>query len=168
MRCAHCGHECETGAAVCPSCGHALITSVADQVPGEGATTRRVDVTRSSAVARWGTASLGIQRKIALHIRGHEQPLIVPLADRVCIGRTDVNTGETPDIALDDYRAAELGVSRRHAALLLEEDALKVVDLGSINATFINGQKLLPNQPRILRDGDELRLGKLVIRVQFL
>ncbi|GIV80883.1 MAG: forkhead-associated protein [Anaerolineae bacterium] len=168
MRCTNCGADCEVGATVCPHCGQTLVAAGDGPEPGEGATTRRVDVTKSSQVARWGTASLGVQRQIALHIRGHSKPLIVPLGECLHLGRTDMVTGETPEVALDEYGAAELGVSRRHAALLLQEDALKVVDLGSVNATFINGQKLLPNQPCILRDGDELRLGKMVIRIQFL
>ena len=35
------------------------------------------------------------------------------------------------------------------------------------NGTFLNGQRLVPNQPRILRDGDEIRLGHLVLYVRF-
>ena len=38
---------------------------------------------------------------------------------------------------------------------------------GSANSTYLNGQRLLPSEPRILRDNDELRLGRLVIRVTF-
>ncbi|MGQ9849678.1 MAG: FHA domain-containing protein [Aggregatilineaceae bacterium] len=170
MKCSHCGHECEAGAITCPQCGQPLSVPASHHpTSDEGATTRRVDVTKGGTVARWGTASLGIQRQIALHIRGHDKPLIVPVgSEQLQLGRLDIVTGRVPDIPLDEYGAAELGVSRRHAALMLEEDTLKVVDLGSINATFINGQKLLPNQPCILRDGDELRLGKMVIRIQFL
>ncbi len=168
MRCTNCGADCEVGATVCPCCGQVFVASGDAPKPDEGATTRRVDVTKVGQVARWGTASLGIQRKIALHIRGSDQPLIVPLGECLHIGRTDLTTGEAPEIALDQYGATALGVSRRHAALLLQDDALKVVDLGSVNATFINGQKLLPHQPCILRDGDELRLGKMVIRIQFI
>jgi pSer/pThr/pTyr-binding forkhead associated (FHA) protein len=47
------------------------------------------------------------------------------------------------------------------------EDTLTLVDLGSTNGTHLNGQRLIPNQPRVLRDGDEVRLGKLVFHIFF-
>ncbi len=126
-----------------------------------------MDTATTSAVVRWGTASLGARRQVLLHVRGHDKPLVIDVGERLELGRVDAVTGQAPAIALDDFQAAELGVSRRHAALVPEDDALKIVDLGSSNATFLNGQKLIPNQSRILRDGDELRLGKLIIRVEF-
>jgi pSer/pThr/pTyr-binding forkhead associated (FHA) protein len=52
--------------------------------------------------------------------------------------------------------------------LTFEEKLLKVIDLCSTNGTYLNGQRLLPQQSRILRDGDELRLGNLAMQVQYL
>jgi pSer/pThr/pTyr-binding forkhead associated (FHA) protein len=42
------------------------------------------------------------------------------------------------------------------------------MDNGSSNGTFLNEQKLIANQPRVLRDGDDLRLGFLVLTVHFI
>src|SRR5690606_26256318 len=83
------------------------------------------------------------------------------------IGRFDPNTNEKHAIELTSYGAADKGVSRKHAILSYENGTLRVTDLGSANYTYLNGHKLAPNQARILRDGDELRLGYLVISVQF-
>jgi predicted component of type VI protein secretion system len=124
-------------------------------------------MSQSSAFPRWGTARLGTERKLLLHIRGHDTPLLVELIESMVLGRYDTDTGETPDIDLEEYDAQDLGVSRRHAVVLIEDDAVKIMDLGSANATYINGQKLIPRQARILRDGDELRLGRMVIRINF-
>jgi predicted component of type VI protein secretion system len=124
-------------------------------------------MSQSSAFPRWGTARLGTERKLLLHIRGHDTPLLVELIESMILGRYDTDTGETPEIDLEEYDAQDLGVSRRHAAILIEDDAVKIMDLGSANATYINGQKLIARQARILRDGDELRLGRMVIRVNF-
>jgi len=130
--------------------------------------TRRLDGTsQSSAFPRWGTARLGTERKLLLHIRGHDAPLLVELMENMVLGRYDIDTGEAPEVDLEAYGAQELGVSRRHAAVLIEDDAVKIMDLGSANSTYINGQKLIAYQARILRDGDELRLGRMVIRVNF-
>ena len=58
-------------------------------------------------------------------------------------------------------------MSRRHLDLPRQHDTILVTDLGSANSTYINGQRLIPREPRILRDNDELRLGRMVIRVTF-
>ncbi len=170
MECIHCGHQNPDNEVLCVHCGLPIRANVEDMkspdVP-DGAT-RKLNIASDLAMfPRWGTSSLGTEHKLVLHIRGQEVPLVVRLKDWVLVGRLDTDTGEAPDVSLDAYGAEELGVSRRNAAIVQEEDALKVVDLGSANFTFINGQKLVANQPRILRDGDELRLGRMVIRVQF-
>jgi pSer/pThr/pTyr-binding forkhead associated (FHA) protein len=40
-----------------------------------------------------------------------------------------------------------------------------VEDLGSTNGTLLNGERLSPYIPEILKDGDQLQLGKLLIEV---
>jgi pSer/pThr/pTyr-binding forkhead associated (FHA) protein len=42
------------------------------------------------------------------------------------------------------------------------------MDLDSTNGTYLNGVWMYPNQPRVLRDGDELMLGSLVLRFKFI
>jgi hypothetical protein len=84
------------------------------------------------------------------------------------IGRSEGSTMK-PDIDLSDHHANEMGVSRLHVALQYnaKNSLLSVSDMKSANGTFINGQKLFPQEVRVLRDGDELRLGRLVLRVYF-
>lgn len=84
------------------------------------------------------------------------------------IGRSEGSTMK-PDIDLSDHFAGEMGVSRLHVALQFnaKNNLLSVSDMKSANGTFINGQKLFPQEVRVLRDGDELRLGRLVLRVYF-
>lgn len=162
LKCAHCGHENLEGEIICVECGTPLNRE------GREGTTRRLEPEEEDISApRWGTARLGLERKLLLHVRGYSQPLIVSLTDELVIGRYNTETGQWPDIDLGGYGAQEYGVSRLHAAFKLEDDAVKVIDLGSSNSTHLNGQKLIPNQARILRDGDELRLGRLVLRVNF-
>ncbi len=85
------------------------------------------------------------------------------------IGRSASGSAMAPDIDLTSHNAGELGVSRLHASLKYdaEHNAIQVSDLGSANGTFINGQRLHPKEIRILRHGDELRLGKLTLMVSF-
>jgi pSer/pThr/pTyr-binding forkhead associated (FHA) protein len=83
------------------------------------------------------------------------------------LGRADSSSTQVPDLDLTPYGALEKGVSRMHAAIHRSEDTLTLVDMGSVNGTHLNGQRLIPEQPRVLRDGDEIRLGKLVAHIYF-
>ncbi|MEO8587045.1 MAG: FHA domain-containing protein [Acidobacteriota bacterium] len=51
----------------------------------------------------------------------------------------------------------DASVSRRHARLAREGDAVVLTDLGSKNGTYVGGVRILA--PVALRDGDEVRLG---------
>jgi hypothetical protein len=166
VKCAKCGYENPAGELICVQCDSLLVPHQENNTP-EGATRHLDDAGEIANFPRWGTARLGGEQKLLLHIRGYDQPLVVSLSEEIILGRYDTTTGEIPDVDLNDYGAEENGVSRRHAAIIVEDDVLKVLDLGSANATYINGQKLIVHQARILRDGDELRLGHLVIRVNF-
>lgn len=163
IECPYCGFANPADEPTCLQCGQVLQVNLS---PTNA--TRRLDAAVESVnFPHWGTARLGKERKLVLHVRDHQSPLIVNLTDQLTLGRFDPDTGEHPDVNLEDYDAQEKGVSRRHAAILVEDEALKVMDLGSANATFLNGQKLIAHQARILRDGDELRLARMIIRVHF-
>jgi pSer/pThr/pTyr-binding forkhead associated (FHA) protein len=60
-----------------------------------------------------------------------------------------------------------MGVSRRHAAIRLQDKQLHVSDLGSSNGTFLNGTRLNAHRPYQIKDGDEVRLGQMVLRLYF-
>jgi pSer/pThr/pTyr-binding forkhead associated (FHA) protein len=49
--------------------------------------------------------------------------------------------------------------------VLRRDEGIFIEDLGSINGSFINGQKLLPYQIEPLADGDIIRLGRLDVEV---
>jgi hypothetical protein len=85
------------------------------------------------------------------------------------VGRASANNAITPDIDLSEADGENLGVSRLHLSIKYVEDgeAIEIYDLNSANGAFVNGQRLHPKEVRILRDGDELQLGKLVLWVAF-
>ena len=120
-----------------------------------------------SAKATWGTARLTPLSEVLLHVDSAKEPIKLKLSGRSVIGREDDTTTNHPDINLVPYGGLEKGVSRVHAAIERGEDTLTIVDMESSNGTFLNGQRLVSNQPRVLRDGDEIRFGKLVTRIYF-
>lgn len=87
----------------------------------------------------------------------------------IIIGRSDGSAPVTPDIDLANQDAGKLGVSRMHLSLHYDPDnnTLSVTDLRSSNGSFVNNQRLHSHEVRVLRTGDELRLGKLVLGVIF-
>jgi pSer/pThr/pTyr-binding forkhead associated (FHA) protein len=52
-------------------------------------------------------------------------------------------------------------VSRRHSQLIWDGAYCTLEDLNSTNGTYVNGQRLI--QPRVLRSGDEVRVGDMVL-----
>jgi pSer/pThr/pTyr-binding forkhead associated (FHA) protein len=92
---------------------------------------------------------------------GAEIPL--PAADEILIGREDPVSGIFPQVDLTPHGGEEGGVSRRHARLMVEGASYLVEDLDSTNYTFVNQQKLAPRTRQPLRDGDEIRCGRVAL-----
>ena len=66
--------------------------------------------------------------------------------------RTLVGRSPDCDVFLDDVT-----VSRRHAELLREGESFTIRDLGSLNGTFVNRQRV---ESAELHDDDEVQIGK--------
>jgi hypothetical protein len=78
----------------------------------------------------------------------------IPLgADAFTIGRL-----ADCDLAIDDPLA-----SRRHAEIRAEPDAYRLVDLGSLNGTMVNGA---PAKNHVLSDGDVVSIGSVSFRFE--
>ncbi|HEV7850028.1 MAG TPA: FHA domain-containing protein [Mycobacterium sp.] len=73
---------------------------------------------------------------------------------RFLLDRAATSVGRHPnsDIFLDDVTA-----SRRHAEFRRENGQFLVVDIGSLNGTFVNRK---PVQSSVLANGDEIQIGK--------
>lgn len=95
--------------------------------------------------------------------------MIVPVEPELIFGRRQPdNPDDVVSIDLTRFGAAELGVSRKHAQLLIEAGDVFLVDMGSSNGSRLNGKTLKANQPYRLRDGDEMELGQLRIVIRLL
>lgn len=77
------------------------------------------------------------------------QEIVVPLADRVTLGRSEDN-----DVVVDDER-----ISKRHAELVRNADgSIQVFDSNSTAGTFVNGERV---RSQTVRHGDKLAFGPL-------
>jgi hypothetical protein len=164
--CPYCKKENDERESYCYACGHILPFGLKD-VPQ--VTTELVDDYQAlEPQRRWGTAYFDQRSRLQLDFRDSSQTLIVYVHHYLVLGREHDNpTLPQPDVDLTPFGAPDKGVSRRHLILSRDHDTISITDLGSANGTYLNGQRLNPNEGRILRDNDELRLGKLVIRFQF-
>jgi len=80
------------------------------------------------------------------------------------LGRGDTDTGLTPDIELQGAATVSAGVSRMHAKVFCRDDVYYITDMDSTNSTFLNGQRLVPQQQSRLSDKDEIHLGRYLLR----
>lgn len=108
-----------------------------------------------------GTGPLALRLKIG----DHQREVQVVLNKVINLGRIDPASNIFPEVDLTPDGVQAQGVSRRHASLFKQGMGVVVEDMGSINGTFVNGKRLDPYLPEPLKDGDTLRLGRLLIKV---
>lgn len=163
-KCPACGYSNAEGEFYCSDCGQILQREHAAILATRqiGSIAQEINTKTS-----WGTARLSLNSNIIMHIRDVSAPIILEPKPETTFGRADPDTGISPDFDLTPYDGMEKGVSRMHAAILRDGDSLTLVDKGSSNGTFLNGQQVTPGRPRVLRDGDEIRLGRLVCHIYF-
>ncbi len=157
--CAKCGKLNPENEAYCYSCGTLLVQTgktqqISEPQPGDSLETN--------------SAFFGDGMVLYVQVRGAKQMIrIEPRTDEMIVGRKSPDSVMLPDIDLSSYQADVMGVSRLHAGIRRQADTLVLTDLGSLNHTHINGQRLHPHEVRVLHDGDELRFGQLVVRIYF-
>jgi serine/threonine protein kinase len=92
-----------------------------------------------------------VRREIVLQLvapDGREYPVY---RGNATIGRDTRN-----DIVIPAHQ-----VSRNHAQIQCNQEGCKVVDVGSTNGTFVNGVRIPPDTPWLLRPDDTLEIGPI-------
>ena len=162
MECDNCGRKNQVEEVFCYSCGQLL-----------GGTNEQY----GTQMFKGGDASRSpeeftMDSILVLKLRDHEKQFELRPQNsphELVIGRSSGDNVMAPDLDLNAYGGAQNGVSRLHMSIQydMKTQTIQVHDLGSGNGSFINGQKLIPKEQRILRNEDELRLGRFVLKVYF-
>ena len=128
----------------------------ADDVAGERTSAFRADFTNTQDAA--ATAGAEGQLFGAEPLPQGSALLVVKrgpnAGSRFLLDQARTSAGRHPDsdIFLDDVT-----VSRRHAEFRLESGEFQVVDVGSLNGTYVNRE---PVDSAVLANGDEVQIGK--------
>lgn len=82
------------------------------------------------------------------------------------IGRWDPDNGSFPEIDLESDDS-ETKVSRKHAIIICQDGFAYLEDIGSRNGTYLNrGARLNPGERQELNNGDEIVVGKVMLRYE--
>lgn len=163
--CPECGNQEDEGTILCSQCGNRLA------IPGGEGTSpvQKSDVGGRATGRLPGTATLPYldeaDARVSLHVVRTGQILPLPGLGEFIIGRVSEGQSILPDIDLEPFDGFEAGVSRLHARIVVGEETISLMDLGSSNGTKLNNQALLPNQSHPLKHKDLVRLGQMSLQI---
>jgi pSer/pThr/pTyr-binding forkhead associated (FHA) protein len=144
--CPSCGHRNPAGVNFCSSCGAALTTSA----PDTSVATSPVEGLADSAGDDASLGTVELPRGVGLLVvkRGSD------VGVRFAIESPVTRAGRHPEseIFLDD-----ITVSRRHAEFVTRDQVTTVRDVGSLNGTYVNRERI---EEARLSSGDEVQIGK--------
>ncbi|MFB9831957.1 FHA domain-containing protein [Actinoallomurus acaciae] len=157
--CTQCGHTNPDGARFCSNCGTPLthgVPPVTDE-PGDSTSTMSFSAIEAAVAAEQadepaadqvGVESLPPNTALLLVKRGPNA------GSRFLLDQETTSAGRHPesDIFLDDVT-----VSRGHAEFYRQGERFSVRDMGSLNGTYVNRQRI---DETALSSGDEVQIGK--------
>jgi pSer/pThr/pTyr-binding forkhead associated (FHA) protein len=155
--CSQCGSQNSDNARFCSQCGTPLAQPAGDSAPADSTATITFGAPPKSDIDE--RASLNAADAAAVDALPAGSALLVvqrgPGAGSRYLLDTDLSTvGRHPesDIFLDD-----ITVSRRHVEFRRERGRFRIHDVGSLNGTYLNGDRVDDAE---LQNGDEVRIGK--------
>lgn len=159
IRCSQ-GHENPDGSAFCDECGERLTPAAVVTAPSLGDDIALGNAATIPASTPAPTATTAAPRLV---VQSDNATFDLAGKSEVLIGREDEVSNIYPDIDLTPHNGEEGGVSRIHAKVFANGNQYLIEDQNSTNYTFVNRQKLSPKTPTPLNDGDEVRLGRVIM-----
>ena len=169
--CTQCGHQNPEGSRFCAQCGSRLEQPGASGASGAsgGSGDRRETASESTATITFGAPSKDAEHRDERSLNDSDAAAVDALpvgsallvvqrgpsaGSRFLLDTDVVSAGRHPDseIFLDDVT-----VSRRHAEFRRGPDGYTVADVGSLNGTYVNRDRI---DEVTLQGGDEVQIGK--------
>lgn len=158
IECPHCGKPNSASEVICYSCGGLLknLKEGTDLLPPKTG-----ELLNDALFTVNNVLILIADEDTSFTLRPHMG------ASRLTIGRHSENA--PVDVNLEPLSVNQGGVSRLHATIIYNDDTqtLSLLDMNSTNGSFINEQRLHPKERRVIRHGDQLRFGRVSLRVVY-
>ena len=165
--CTQCGHQNPEGSRFCSQCGSRLETAASAPPAAAGATGESPGET--TATITFGAPAKDTEHREERSLNDSDAAAVDALpagsallvvqrgpsaGSRFLLDTDVVSAGRHPDseIFLDDVT-----VSRRHAEFRRTSDGFTVADVGSLNGTYVNRDRI---DEVALQGGDEVQIGK--------
>ena len=164
--CPECKKSNELEAMVCGYCGAML----EDPFMDPGARTKTTNVVVPGGIKDWSIDDAAVpDHGIAVYIEGEFDPVHIDSKKEFVIGR---KSGKTAKVQEDLFDLSPMGgygrgVSRRHVAIRRTEQGYEILDLGSVNGTWLNDERLVPHKHYPLASRSHLRLGSMRLFVLY-
>jgi pSer/pThr/pTyr-binding forkhead associated (FHA) protein len=169
--CTQCGHQNQEGSRFCAQCGHRLEQPAGSTTGSAGGSAGRSDeaASETTATITFGAPSKESEQNRDTRLNESDAAAVDALpvgsallvvqrgpsaGSRFLLDTDVVSAGRHPDseIFLDDVT-----VSRRHAEFRRTPDGYSVADVGSLNGTYVNRDRI---DEVALQGGDEVQIGK--------
>ena len=168
ITCQICQTKNELEANYCVRCGAALDDAFRD--PEHKTKTTDMQALTPEMIREWvlnNTKEAVVPDSgIAFYVDGHSMPAYIDPEGEFILGR---RVGTTSESLLDlaPFGGYSLGLSRRHVIIRRARDGYEIFDLGSVNGTWLNEERLIPHQAYPLPSGSHLRLGRMRVLVLY-
>jgi hypothetical protein len=163
--CPVCKNKNELEAIICGHCGAALQDPFMD--PGAKTKTTDMPALVPEDMREFSIDEAAVpDRGIAVYLEGVFNPAYIDSKGEFVIGRKQETTSEDL-LDLSPWGGYHLGLSRRHAVIRRTEHGYELIDLGSVNGTWLNDERLVPHKSYPLGSGSHLRLGSMRLFVLY-
>jgi len=166
--CPACKESNELEAVFCRRCGAPLEDLFMD--PGARTKKTNLPVMVPESIGDWSVDQTAVPDKgIAVYIEGEFSPAFRDSRTEFVIGRKAGTTSPVSEVLFDlaPLGGYARGISRRHVVIQRTEHGYEILDLGSVNGTWLNDERLAPHKNYPLTSGSHLRLGSMRLFVLY-
>lgn len=166
--CPSCRTSNKPDAVICERCGAQLNDPFKDS--GHETKTADIKALTPEMVRDWmfkdSKEAAAPDRGIAFYVEGQSKPAYIDTKGDFVLGR---KSGTTSEMLLDltPFGGYNQGISRRHVAIRRTKESYEAIDLGSVNGTWLNEERLVPHMAYPLPSGSHLRLGRMRLYVLY-
>jgi len=164
IECPNCKHQEFVGTLYCTECGSRLI-HVSPMPTVSIDRERLADEANATKPSPPQAPELVSGALMGLRVLSSGEILSLVGRENFTLGRAVEGQAVIPDVDLATREAYDMGVSRLHAEIRMQDDGIFLADLDSVNGTMVNGHKLDPHFPAPLRHGDILQLGRMRLQL---